>query len=68
MKRDVTVGNASTVLEADAGVALLQDFGAESSAAASLGFDQSSPFELLPADVSQDDDSSVVTLPDDSEE
>ena len=66
--QDVTVGNASTVLGAGDGIALLQDFGAESSAAAgSLAFDQSSPFELLPAEVSQDDNSSVVTLPDDDD-
>ena len=56
------------MLGAGAGVALLQDFGAESSAAGSLGFDQANPFELLPAEVSQDDDSSVVTLPDDDSE
>ena len=67
-KQDETVGNASTVLAAGAGVALLQDFGAESSAAGALGLGQSSgsPFELLPAEVSQDGDDG--SLPDDSEE
>ena len=64
-KNGATGGNASTVLGAGAGIALLQDFGAESSAA---GFQGSSPFELLPASVSQEDNnSSVVTLPDVSE-
>ena len=69
-----TVGNASTVLlGAGAGLAPLQDFGAESSssAAGSLAFDRSSssPFELVPAAVSQDNDSSLGTsLPGVSEE
>ena len=53
------------MLAAGADIALLPEFGAGSSVVGSLGFGQSSPFELLPAEVSQDDDGS---LPDDAEE
>ena len=69
VKRAGTVGkNAYTVLGAGACLDLLQGFGAQSSTAGSLGFDQGSPFELLPGEVSPDDDSYEVTLPDDNAE
>ena len=68
VKRAGSIGNASTVLGAGAGTDLLQDFGAQPSTAGSLGFDQSSPFELLPGEVSPDDDSYEVTLPDNDAE
>ena len=68
MRREGTVGNASTVLGAGVGIDFLQGFGAQSSTAGSLGFDQSSPFELLPGEVSPDDNSYEVTLPDDDAE